>query len=157
MPFCVMDSPVGHLRLDEESGFLTGLNRTTDPLRAPDTPMLTEAVRQLEAYFDGTLTAFDLPLLTRGTAFQERCWAALREIPYGRTVSYGEQARRIGSPKASRAVGGANHHNPICIIIPCHRVVGSGGALTGYGGGLDMKAWLLQHEQAVLTRNNQHE
>ena len=157
MPFCVTDSPVGHLRLDEEKGCLTGLNRSSEPLRAPETPLLAEAVRQLTAYFDGTLTDFDLPLFTRGTAFQERCWASLREIPYGETVTYGEQARRIGNPKASRAVGGANHHNPICIIIPCHRVVGSGGALTGYGGGLDMKAWLLQHERAVLASIKQHE
>lgn len=150
MPHCVMDSPVGHLRLAEEDGFLTRLDRTEEPLCAADSPLLKEAVHQLRAYFDGTLTAFDLPLKTCGTAFQERCWAALREIPYGTTVTYGEQARRIGSPKASRAVGGANHHNPISIVIPCHRVVGANGSLTGYGGGLDMKEWLLNHEQSVL-------
>ena len=157
MPFCVMDSPAGRLRLSEEDGFLTRVDRADEPLRAPATPLLREAVRQLTAYFAGTLRDFDLPLRTHGTPFQECCWAALREIPYGVTVSYGEQARRVGNPKASRAVGGANHHNPICIIIPCHRVVGSGGALTGYGGGLDMKAWLLQHERAVLASIKQHE
>ena len=145
-----MDSPVGHLRLTEEGGFLTRIDRTQEPLCAACTPLLEEAVRQLRAYFDGTLTAFDLPMATHGTAFQERCWAALRGIPYGATVTYGEQARRIGSPKASRAVGGANHHNPISIVIPCHRVVGSNGSLTGYGGGLDMKEWLLNHEKSVL-------
>ena len=156
MPFCVMDSPVGHLRIAEEAGCVTRLDRTSDELCAPATPLLQEAVRQLTAYFDGALTDFDLPLRTRGTAFQERCWAALRTIPYGETVSYGEQARRIGNAKASRAVGGANHHNPICIIIPCHRVVGAKGALTGYGGGLDMKEWLLNHEQAVLRERSNH-
>ena len=150
MPYCVMDSPVGHLRIAEEDGFLTRIDRTQEPLCAAGSPLLTEAVRQLRAYFDGTLTAFDLPLKTQGTAFQERCWAALRDIPYGATVTYGEQARRIGSPKASRAVGGANHHNPISIVIPCHRVVGANGSLTGYGGGLDMKEWLLNHEKRVL-------
>lgn len=147
MPYCVIGSPVGHLRIDEAEGCVTGLNRVDGPLAPPATPLLCEAVRQLSAYFDGTLTAFDLPLKTHGTSFQERCWAALREIPYGATATYGEQARRIGNAKASRAVGGANHHNPISIIIPCHRVVGANGALTGYGGGLDMKAWLLEHER----------
>ena len=154
MHFCVMDSPVGHLRIDEADGCITGLNRVDEPLCPPETPLLREAVRQLRAYFDGTLTSFDLPLETHGTPFQESCWAALREIPYGATVTYGEQAQKIGNAKASRAVGGANHHNPISIIIPCHRVIGASGALTGYGGGLDMKAWLLQHEQAVLEKRH---
>ena len=154
MPFCVMESPVGHLRIAEEEGCVTRLDRTEEPLLVPGTPLLTEAVRQLTEYFAGTLTEFDLPLKASGTAFQERCWAALRDIPYGATVSYGEQARRIGNAKASRAVGGANHHNPICIIIPCHRVVGASGSLTGYGGGLDMKAWLLEHERAVLEKRH---
>lgn len=157
MPFCVMNSPVGHLCLSEEGGFLTRIDRTEKPLLDPATTLLQEAVRQLSAYFDGTLTRFRLPLKTHGTAFQERCWAALQEIPYGATVSYGEQARRIGNPKASRAVGGANHHNPIMIIIPCHRVVGADGSLTGYGGGLDMKKWLLTHERAVLEGRKLHE
>lgn len=151
MPVCVMDSPAGRLRLTEEDGRLSGLLRTEEPLLPPATPLLAEAVRQLEAYFAGTLTDFDLPLVTHGTAFQERCWAALREIPYGGTVSYGEQARRVGHPGAARAVGGANHRNPIMIVIPCHRVVGADGLLTGYGGGIPMKAWLLAHERAVLA------
>ena len=132
------------------------LTRTEEPLRSPQTPLLTEAARQLAAYFDGARTDFDLPLRTRGTAFRERCWAALREIPYGRTVTYGEQARRIGNPGAARAVGGANHDNPIMIVIPCHRVVGADGSLTGFGGGLDMKAWLLGHERAVLEGRMHH-
>lgn len=151
-PFCVTDSPVGRLYLGEEDGCLAALYPVDAPLRPPETPLLTEALRQLTAYFDGALTAFDLPLKTHGTAFQERCWAALREIPCGATVTYGEQARRVGHPRASRAVGGANHRNPIMIVIPCHRVVGADGSLTGYGGGLPMKAWLLEHERAMPER-----
>lgn len=142
-----MDSPVGHLLIEADEQGLTALDRTDKPLSPPDTPLLTEAVRQLSAYFDGTLTDFDLPLHLTGTPFQLRCWQALRTIPYGETISYGEQARRIGSPKATRAVGGANHRNPISIVVPCHRVIGADGSLTGYGGGLGMKRWLLEHEQ----------
>ena len=96
------------------------------------------------------LTEFDLPIRLTGTAFRIQCWQALLTIPYGETISYGEQARRIGKPKAVRAVGGANHHNPISIVVPCHRVIGADGTLTGYGGGVDKKAWLLMHERRVL-------
>lgn len=149
---CVIDSPVGHLLIEADDVGLTAVERTDKPLSPPDTPLLTEAVRQLHAYFDGTLTDFDLPLHMAGTPFQLRCWEALTTIPYGGTVSYGEQARRIGSPKAARAVGGANHHNRLCIVVPCHRVVGANGALTGYGGGIDMKEWLLAHERKVIHR-----
>ena len=142
-----MDSPVGHLLIEADEQGLTVIDRTDKPLSPPDTPLLTEAVRQLSAYFDGTLTDFDLPLHMTGTPFQLRCWQALRTIPYGETISYGEQARRIGSPRATRAVGGANHRNHISIVVPCHRVIGADGSLTGYGGGLGMKRWLLEHEQ----------
>ncbi len=149
---CVIASPVGNLRIAADEIGLTAIDRTAMPLHAPDTPLLAEAARQLRTYFDGTLTAFDLPLHLMGTEFQLRCWEALQSIPYGETISYGEQARRIGQPGASRAVGGANHRNPISIIVPCHRVIGANGALTGYGSGLDMKAWLLQHEQQVIHK-----
>ena len=149
---CVMDSPVGRLCIQADSTGLTALTRTDKPLRVPETALLQEAVRQLRAYFDGTLTQFDLPVHMAGTAFQMRCWAALCTIPYGETISYGEQARRIGQPKATRAVGGANHRNPICIIIPCHRVIGANGTLTGYGEGIDMKEWLLAHERKVMQK-----
>ena len=102
---------------------------------------------QLAEYFAGDRTAFDLPLHPTGTAFQQRVWAALREIPYGETRSYGVQASAIGAPvSASRAVGTANGQNPISIIVPCHRVIGANGALVGYGGGLPAKRWLLGHE-----------
>ena len=147
MPFCVMESPVGPLRIDEEGGFITGVDRTAAPLKAPDTPLLQECVRQLRAYFDGSLTVFDLPLNPQGTPFRRRVWAALQAIPYGETRSYGQLAKALDCPGAARAVGGANHHNPIAIIIPCHRVIGADGSLTGYGGGLAMKDWLLRHER----------
>jgi methylated-DNA-[protein]-cysteine S-methyltransferase len=106
-----------------------------------------EAVRQLDEYFRGTRTAFDLPVAPQGTEFQRTVWAALRGIPYGETVTYGQLAATIDRPTASRAVGLANGRNPISIVIPCHRVVGSGGALTGYGGGVERKRLLLEHER----------
>jgi methylated-DNA-[protein]-cysteine S-methyltransferase len=120
---------------------------------AADCLPLTKAVEQLEAYFAGELTRFDLPLVLKGTDFQVRVWRALADIPYARTESYGSVAARIGNAKASRAVGMANNRNPLAIVLPCHRVIGSNGALVGYGGGLWMKDWLLRHEAAVLERN----
>jgi len=105
-----------------------------------------EAIRQLEEYFAGTRSEFDLPLSPRGTPFQLKVWMALRSIPPGETTSYGAMAEMIGKPTASRAVGAANGKNPISIIVPCHRVIGANGTLTGYGGGLERKAWLLNHE-----------
>lgn len=110
-------------------------------------PLLERAREQLKGYFEGRLRAFDLPFALEGTEFQRLVWAALCEIPYGETASYGEIARRIGRPRAVRAVGGANHNNPLAIVVPCHRVIGSDGRLVGYGGGLDVKQWLLDHER----------
>lgn len=104
---------------------------------------------QLGAYFAGELTLFDLPLAPAGTSFQQRVWRALTEIPYGQTWSYGQLAQRIGAPGAARAVGLANGRNPLPIIVPCHRVIGSTGALTGYGGGIERKRWLLAHETRI--------
>ncbi len=147
MPYCIISTPIRPLRIDEADGAIVAVNFVEGTLLAPATPLLQEAARQLRAYFDGTLREFELPLRLEGTAFRQACWQALCTIPYGETISYGEQARRIGNPKAMRAVGGANHHNPISIIVPCHRVIGADGSLTGYGGGLDVKAWLLSHEQ----------
>lgn len=154
---CVIPTPVKPLRIDEAEGAIVAVNFVEDALVPPDTPLLQEAVRQLNAYFDGTLTVFDLPLRMEGTAFRMRCWQALCTIPYGKTISYSEQARRIGRPKAVRAVGGANHHNPISIIVPCHRVIGADGSLTGYGGGMDVKAWLLAHEARCLRHTTKEE
>lgn len=110
------------------------------------------AIEQLREYFAGARTTFDLTLAPRGTAFQRQVWLALRPIPYGVTTSYGAIAASIGRPTASRAVGAANGQNPIAIVVPCHRVIGSTGALTGYGGGMDRKRWLLRHEVAQTAQ-----
>src|SRR5207302_785708 len=122
-----------------------------DDGRGPGGTVLARARQQLSEYLARTRTSFDLPLAPRGTAFQRRVWDALRAIPYGTTTSYGELARRLGDPSATRAVGAANGKNPIPIIVPCHRVVGSRGELTGFGGGLDRKRWLLEHEGVALA------
>jgi methylated-DNA-[protein]-cysteine S-methyltransferase len=119
--------------------------------RVDDAPLLAEAVRQLRAYFDRDLKEFDLPLRPEGTAFQQRVWEQLRKVPYGETTSYGEIARRLGmNARASRAVGTANGRNPIAIVVPCHRVVGSTGLLSGYAGGVERKQALLDLEQDAL-------
>jgi methylated-DNA-[protein]-cysteine S-methyltransferase len=113
--------------------------------------VLDEAARELEGYFDGGLVEFHVPLELHGTEFQRRCWLALATIPYGQTVSYGEQARRLGlGSDAARAVGAANGQNPLPIVLPCHRVIGADGSLTGFGGGLDVKRFLLEHEGALF-------
>lgn len=112
--------------------------------------VLKNCVRQLEEYFAGGRREFDLPLRAEGTEFQMAAWEVLRTIPYGQTMSYAQQAGRAGSPKGSRAVGSANGRNPISIVIPCHRVIGADGSLTGFGGGIETKRWLLAHEQQVL-------
>ncbi len=109
--------------------------------------ILQQAAEELEEYFAGTRRSFGVPLDPVGTTFQQQAWAALRTIPYGETVTYGEQAERLGDRRKARAVGAANGRNPISIIVPCHRVVGANGSLTGFAGGLDVKAWLLDHER----------
>jgi methylated-DNA-[protein]-cysteine S-methyltransferase len=148
----VVDSPIGPLGLVASDA---GLQRVLFHARRirPEgaSPVLDEAARQLESYFDGGLVAFDLPLELQGTEFQRRCWLALATIPYGQTVSYGEQARRLGlGPDAARAVGAANGQNPLPLVLPCHRVIGADGSLTGFGGGLETKRFLLEHEGALL-------
>jgi methylated-DNA-[protein]-cysteine S-methyltransferase len=117
-----------------------------DAATVRETPVLARTAAQLAEYFAGTRRDFDLPLAGSGTAFQQIVWRGLVAIPYGETRSYGELARAIGNPTASRAVGAANGRNPISIVVPCHRVIGSSGELTGYGGGMDAKRWLLAHE-----------
>lgn len=113
-------------------------------------PVLDEACSQLDQYLAGTRTEFDLPLDLKGTEFQVTAWRALSRIPFGRTASYAEQAASIGRPTATRAVGSANGRNPVAVVLPCHRVVGSDGSLTGFGGGLGVKQWLLDHERRVI-------
>ena len=149
----VVDSPVGPLTLVDEGGALAGLYMHEQrhlPVRSAfgerDDRVLPEVRAQLNAYFDGTLKDFDVPLATAGTPFQQQVWAALREVPYGSTCTYGDLATAIGRPSAVRAVGAANGRNPVCVVVPCHRVVGAGGSLTGYAGGLERKQYLLALE-----------
>ncbi len=154
MYYHVIESPVGKLLLAGTDGALCQVHfhggRDSIEPRAEweenDAPF-REVVHQLEAYFAGKLQSFDLPLHLAGTEFQKTVWRALQEIPYGETCSYGELARHIGKPQAMRAVGAANGHNPIPVIIPCHRVIGADGSLTGFGGGLPIKKQLLDLER----------
>ena len=154
MYYDYLDSPIGRMVLvgDGASLVQVGLPDSRRPLAIAagwrrDAAPLATARLQFEAYFDGGLTAFDLALAPRGSDFQCRVWAALCEIPYGTTISYGELAKRIGNPNASRAVGLANGANPLAIVVPCHRVIGANGSLTGYGGGLPAKEFLLELER----------
>lgn len=156
------DTPVGQLTLVASDKGLRAVlwpDDRPDRVRLDETqpgdhPVLTAAVSQLDEYFAGSRRQFDLPLDPSGTEFQRSAWDVLRTIPYGETLSYGEQAARMGRPSAARAVGAANGANPLSIIVPCHRVVASNGKLTGFAGGLDTKALLLEHEQRV-TRSDQ--
>ena len=152
------ESPLGTLLLVGEHGFLIGVyfedhvNGPPTPRDAHESPAAFDHVTtQLDEYFDGSRREFDLPVRPIGTEFQRRVWAGLSDIFYGTTESYGDLAHRLGDRKASRAVGLANGKNPISIIIPCHRVLGADGSLTGYGGGVDKKLWLLRHEGALLV------
>jgi len=156
-----VETPVGRLVLAGDDEALRFLHLPGDshagPFLAPSTrrgrpSSVAKAEQQLQAYFAGELTSFDVPLDPVGTPFQQKVWWALTEIPFGETRSYGEVARRIGQPNASRAVGMANNRNPIALIIPCHRVIGADGSLTGYGGGLPLKERLLAHERQVLAK-----
>jgi methylated-DNA-[protein]-cysteine S-methyltransferase len=144
-------SPIGPLTLHARDGAITGVWMEDDdlPERPNDTPPLAEARRQLDAYFAGELREFDLLLAPEGSAFQMSVWRELRRIPYGDTISYGELARRVGDPTKARAVGAANGRNPLPVIVPCHRVIGADGSLTGFGGGLERKRRLLELEAGV--------
>jgi methylated-DNA-[protein]-cysteine S-methyltransferase len=153
MRYTYLDSPLGALLTVRDEDGLTGLDLPSGrhavrvaPTWVRDDAAFDDARTQLAEYFAGRRRAFELPLHLSGTAFQQRVWTALLEIPYGETASYGTTAAAIGAPRASRAVGLANGQNPIPIVVPCHRVIGANGSLTGYGGGLDAKRWLLSHE-----------
>src|SRR5437870_1203227 len=152
MPSAVVDSPIGPLGLVVTDRALRAVLFDGSRVRPEGrSQILDEAARQLDAYFAGDLVALDLPLELHGTEFQRRCWLALATIPYGQTVSYGEQARRLGlGSDAARAVGAANGRNPLPIVLPCHRVIGADGSLTGFGGGLHVKRFLLELEGALL-------
>ncbi|HWR61247.1 MAG TPA: methylated-DNA--[protein]-cysteine S-methyltransferase [Clostridia bacterium] len=153
MPVLFYESEIGRLTIKEKNGKITHVHFPYEKLEEEQTeatPLLKEAAGQLGAYFAGKLREFSLPLEPEGTEFMKQVWLALCGIPYGETTTYGEIAKRVGKPKAARAVGLANNRNPIPIIIPCHRVIGADGSLTGYGGGLDLKRKLLDLEK----RNN---
>lgn len=149
-----LETPVGRLDVHAIDEAIVAIDWSGDDAR-PDTvspgehPLLDRAIEQLGEYFDGRRTDFDLPLAPTGTEFQRSAWEVLTRIPFGETITYGEQARRLGDANKSRAVGAANGRNPIPIVVPCHRVVGATGKLTGFAGGLDTKAWLLDHELHV--------
>jgi methylated-DNA-[protein]-cysteine S-methyltransferase len=156
----IVDSPLGPLTLVTRTGDLAGVYMTQQRHLPPedtfgprvavtDVPLLTRTADQLAAYFAGDLRDFDLDMSTSGTPFQHRVWTALRDIPYGETVTYGELAAAVGQPTASRAVGLANGRNPLSIVVPCHRVVGANGSMTGYGGGIERKRWLLDFERGT--------
>lgn len=152
MPVAHRDTDIGVIGIYEQDGSIRNLffENATVPseLEHGESPLLDEAFRQLGEYLAGGRKTFDLPLAPSGTEFQMKCWNALRAIPYGKAVSYADIAREVGSPKGFRAVGMANNRNPIPVFIPCHRVVGADGSLTGFGGGLDVKRKLLDLEQA---------
>jgi methylated-DNA-[protein]-cysteine S-methyltransferase len=159
--YSIYGSPIGDLLLTSDGNALTGLYMCEyrgQPARGPepswrqDDSALDGVREQLAAYFEGELRQFELPLQLPGTPFQRRVWQGLCAIPYGETVSYADLARRIGHSGASRAVGSANGRNPISIVVPCHRVIAADGTLGGYGGGLERKDWLLQHETTVRGR-----
>ena len=148
------ESPIGWIEIEGSEAGVSALNFVESagakPDRAPKGPLpapLADCLTQLDEYFRGDRTAFSVKLDLRGTAFQKQVWARLLRVKFGRTTTYKALAEAVGRPAATRAVGGANHRNPVSIIVPCHRVVGANGSLTGYGGGLWRKEWLLAHEQ----------
>lgn len=149
-----MNSPVGWLTLQQEADCLVSLRFgrwEAEEATLINTPLLQETQKQLSAYFAGKLRQFHLPLAPKGTAFQQKCWQVLQTIPYGSTFTYKQQAEAVGNPGAARAVGMANHCNPLPILIPCHRVVGANGKLTGYAGGLSIKEFLLELETNAFS------
>lgn len=177
---CFYESPIGKLYIQEKNRKISALSCRPDAIQMPTddiiqlseeeaiqrqennanaetpaSPLLQEAVKQLGEYFRGERTAFTLPLCLEGTDFQQKAWAALQTIPYGETRSYGQLAAQLGNPKACRAVGGANNKNPVMILVPCHRVIGSDGSLMGFAGGLEVKKYLLELEKR--TKQNQKE
>jgi len=147
--FFYENTPLGRLCIGEEDGCITRVTWDQIPADAveEETELIAQCKKELDAFFAGERKTFDLPLAPKGTEFQRRVWQALQEIPYGETRTYKEIAGAAGSPKGFRAVGMANNKNPIAILIPCHRVIGSSGKLVGYAGGVDKKAWLLALEQ----------
>lgn len=150
---CVVSSPVGLLQLKVENSALSEISFLNDEggdIQETEHSILKRAETQLREYFDGSRTAFNLPIQPVGTDFQRRVWQAVQEIPFGQTATYRELAEKLGNVNSIRAVGGANGQNPLPIVIPCHRIVGADGNLVGYSGGIRRKEWLLKHEGALL-------
>lgn len=153
--YAIYTFPFGRLKIGYEGGAVTFLKRTEEPARAEGRTELTDlAFGQITEYLEGRRREFDFPCRLRGTEFQQKVWRALRAIPYGETRTYGEIAAAVGNPKAARAVGMANHQNPVLIAVPCHRVIGADGSLVGYGSGLDMKEALLRLEKETVQRGS---
>jgi methylated-DNA-[protein]-cysteine S-methyltransferase len=159
--YAITESPIGELILLGDGTSVSELLINGDgkfdrrkQSRVQDQSAFADAIDQLDEYFAGERDEFDLALEPEGTEFQRAVWSALEQIPYGETRSYGEIAAAVGRPKAARAVGMANNRNPIAVVVPCHRVIGAGGALVGYAGGLERKTWLLDHERAARKANS---
>lgn len=146
--FGYYESPIGLIEISGTADAIRSLNFVEERRdESCSNWLVDQAVKEIKEYFDGNREQFDVPLDLQGTAFQEAVWQELLKIPYGSTASYGDIAKAMGNPKAVRAVGGANHRNPIALIVPCHRVIGSDGSMTGYGSGIWRKEWLLKHER----------
>ena len=152
MPVAYFHSPIGYIRITEDDDFITSVYLLDEEyeITPPETPLLKKAVKQLDEYFAGERKDFDLPLRQTGSAFQQKVWEQLSKIEYGKTISYLQQSKLMKNPEGIRAIASANGRNHLVIVVPCHRVIGANGTLTGYGGGLERKRWLLRHEGAVF-------
>ncbi len=153
----IYDAPIGKIIIVSDGESIIEIDHVNhdEPIISNPDELCNLAAKQLDEYFAGTRIEFDLPLkAVKGTDFQKAAWQALTTIPYGETISYGEQAKRMKNPKAVRAVGGANGKNPFSIVVPCHRVIGANGTLTGYTGGMNRKEWLLEFERSILDKAN---
>lgn len=149
MTYSIIKTPVGNIKINEENNYITSIEYTEEDIQESDNPLINKVKKQLEEYFSGKRKEFDIPLNPKGTEFQQKVWNALKEIPYGELRSYKQIAERIGNPLACRAVGNANNKNPIMIVVPCHRVIGTNGSMTGYACGINIKEQLLRLEKSI--------
>ena len=152
MPAACFKTPIGFVSITQEDGFITSIYMLDGELEVlePETPLLKKAIQQLDEYFKGERTVFDLPLNQKGSGFQQQVWQQLSKIEYGKTISYLEQSKLMNNPLGIRAIASANGKNHLIIVVPCHRVIGSDGSLTGFGAGIWRKRWLLDHEAKVM-------
>ena len=147
-----LDTPIGVLTIEADDEYVLKILFDWDDVEVRPNALTQRCKAQLQEYFNGERTDFDMPLQFQGTAFQEQVWRALLHVPFGETASYGQQAGKMNNPKAVRAVGAANGQNKLSIVVPCHRIIGANGKLTGYGGGMHRKRWLLDHEQRIAGK-----